>query len=56
MGAYLDTGAGATQPAEAPSLGRRIGRILRLPGVPRRPRWSEIWPSDGGDDENERGA
>jgi acetyl-CoA carboxylase carboxyl transferase subunit alpha len=56
LGAYLDTGAGATQPAEMPSLGRRIGRILRLPGVPRRPRWSEIWPSDGGDDENERGA
>jgi acetyl-CoA carboxylase carboxyl transferase subunit alpha len=56
LGAYLDTGAGATQPAELPSFGRRIGRILRLPGVPRRPRWSEIWPSDGGDDENERGA
>jgi acetyl-CoA carboxylase carboxyl transferase subunit alpha len=56
LGAYLDTGAGATQPAELPSFGRRIGRILRLPGVPRRPRWSEIWPSDGSDDENERGA
>jgi acetyl-CoA carboxylase carboxyl transferase subunit alpha len=28
-----------------PSLRRRIGRLLRLPGVPRRPRWSEIWPS-----------
>ena len=39
-----------------PSLRRRIGRILHLPGVPRRPRWSEIWPSDDSDDESERGA
>ena len=40
---------------EAPSLRRRIGRILRLPGVPRRPRWSEIWPSgeDGTESEDE---
>jgi hypothetical protein len=30
------------------SLRQRIGRLLRLPGVPRRPRWSEVWP--GGDD------
>lgn len=56
VGAYLDTGAGAAHPAEAPSLRHRIGRILRLPGVPRRARWSEIWPSDGTDDESERGA
>jgi acetyl-CoA carboxylase carboxyl transferase subunit alpha len=56
IGAYIDTGAGAAHRVEAPSLGRRIGRMLRLPGVPRRPRWSEIWPSDGGEDENERGA
>ena len=56
MGAYLETGAGPSRPAELPSLRRRIGRILRLPGVPRRPRWSEIWPSDDGDDESERGA
>ena len=56
MGAYLYTGAGAAQPREEPSLRRRLGRILHLPGVPRRPRWSEIWPSDGADDDNERGA
>ena len=56
MGAYLETGSGAGRRPEAPSLRRRIGRILRLPGVPRRPRWSEIWPSDGSDDESERGA
>jgi len=37
------------------TLRRRIGRILRLPGVPRPPRWSEIWPS-GDDDTNENDA
>ena len=56
MGAYLETGAGPIRAPEAPSLRRRIGRILHLPGVPRRPRWSEIWPSDENDAENERGA
>jgi len=56
MGAYLETGAPGGRRAEAPSLRRRIGRILHLPGVPRRPRWSEIWPSGAADDESERGA
>ena len=56
MGAYLETGAGPSRRPEAPSLRRRIGRILRLPGVPRRPRWTDVWPSNGGDDDNERGA
>ncbi|MDQ2673938.1 MAG: acetyl-CoA carboxylase carboxyltransferase subunit alpha [Chloroflexota bacterium] len=56
MGAYLETGAGPSRPPEAPSLRRRLGRILHLPGVPQRPRWSDIWPSDDGDDEHERGA
>jgi len=42
---------------EQPSLRRRIGRLLRLPGIPRRPRWSEIWPSgDDGNDNSEEGA
>ena len=42
---------------EEPSLRRRIGRLLRLPGIPRRPRWSEIWPSgDDGSDRDEGGA
>jgi acetyl-CoA carboxylase carboxyl transferase subunit alpha len=36
---------------EAPSFRRRLGRLLRLPGVARRPRWSEIWPSTDGSDE-----
>ena len=56
MGAYLETGAGSSRPSEAPSLRRRLGRILHLPGVRQRPRWSDIWPSDDGDDEQERGA
>jgi acetyl-CoA carboxylase carboxyl transferase alpha subunit len=56
MGAYLETGATSSRPPEAPSLRHRIGRILRLPGVPSRPRWSEIWPSADDDSESERGA
>jgi acetyl-CoA carboxylase carboxyl transferase subunit alpha len=46
----------AAAPAAEPSLRRRIGRLLRLPGVPRRPRWSEIWPSGEDADNNEEGA
>jgi acetyl-CoA carboxylase carboxyl transferase subunit alpha len=56
MGAYLETGAPSGRRVEAPSLRRRLGRILRLPGVPRRSRWSEIWPSGNAEDESERGA
>lgn len=57
MGAYLEADAEPMQPAEMPSLRHRLGRILHLPGVPRRPRWSEIWPSGApDDDESERGA
>jgi acetyl-CoA carboxylase carboxyl transferase subunit alpha len=55
MGAYLETGAPSSHPPEAPSLRRRIGRILHLPGVPRR-RWSEVWPSDGTDEHTESGV
>jgi acetyl-CoA carboxylase carboxyl transferase alpha subunit len=56
MGAYVETGEGARTAREAPSLSRRIGRILHLPGVPRRPRWSDVWPSDDNDADSERGA
>ena len=56
MGAYLETGAGAHRPPEPPSLRRRIRGILHLRRAPRRPRWSDIWPSDDADDEGERGA
>ncbi|MCC6617740.1 MAG: acetyl-CoA carboxylase carboxyltransferase subunit alpha [Chloroflexi bacterium] len=55
MGAFLETGASGARAPEAPSLRHRIGRILRLQGVPRRPRWSDVWPS-GDDDETEGGA
>ncbi len=55
MGAYLETGAGSSRPPAVPSLRRRLGRILGLPGATR-PRWSEIWPSGTADDESERGA
>ena len=55
MGAYLETGAGSSRPPEVPSLRRRLGRILGLPGAAR-PRWSDIWPSGTADDESERGA
>jgi acetyl-CoA carboxylase carboxyl transferase alpha subunit len=53
LGAYHEAGAPPIQP-EAPSFTRRLGRLLRLPVVPRRPRWSEIWPSgDVNGDEDE---
>lgn len=55
MGAYIETQVGA-KPSEAPTLRHRIGRILRLPGVPSRPRWSDIWPGNDDDDDSERGA
>ena len=53
LGTYTEAGGLAVEPAP-PSLRHRLGRILRLPGVPRRPRWSEIWPSgeDGADGED----
>jgi acetyl-CoA carboxylase carboxyl transferase subunit alpha len=44
------------QPAEEASLRRRIGRLLRLPGVPRRPRWSEVWPTGDDTTDSEGGA
>ena len=54
IGAFREMGGPSVEHG-VPSLTRRLGRILRLSGVPRRPRWSEIWPSgeDGGDTEDE---
>jgi hypothetical protein len=46
----------ALQPAEDGSLRRRLGRLLRLPGVPRRPRWSDVWPSGDDTTDSEGGA
>ena len=56
IGLVRETEAASDQLPPEPSLRRRIGRILRLPGVPRRPRWSEIWPSGEDADSNEEGA
>jgi hypothetical protein len=55
LGAYLETGEGSRGAGEAPTLRRRLGRILHVPGMPR-PRWADIWPSDDADEESERGA
>ncbi len=56
-------GIGLVREAEAapailgePSLRHRLGRLLRLPGAPRRPRWSEIWPSGDDGTDSEGGA
>jgi acetyl-CoA carboxylase carboxyl transferase subunit alpha len=53
IGAYRELG-GPIVEQEPPSWSRRLGRILRISGAPRRPRWSEIWPSgdDGSDSED----
>jgi len=56
IGLVRETEAASGQLPQEPSLRRRIGRLLRLPGVPRRPRWSEIWPSGEDADSNEEGA
>ena len=55
LGLVLEGEAGPVVAAEPPGFRRRLGRLLRLPGVPRRPRWSEVWPSDDGS-EDEGGA
>ena len=57
IGLIRETETASRARVEEPSLRRRIGRLLRLPGIPRRPRWSEIWPSgDDGSDSSEEGA
>jgi acetyl-CoA carboxylase carboxyl transferase subunit alpha len=52
IGLVIEAPGEQAPPVEPVTLRRRIGRVLRLPGVPRPPRWSEIWPS-GEDDANE---
>jgi acetyl-CoA carboxylase carboxyl transferase subunit alpha len=56
MGAYLETPVVTAEQSADGSLRRRIGRILHVPGISRRGRWSDIWPSDDDIDDNERGA
>jgi acetyl-CoA carboxylase carboxyl transferase subunit alpha len=54
IGAFHESEVAPRVAPEMPSLRRRIGRLLHMPGVPRRPRWSEIWPSgDANDGSNE---
>jgi acetyl-CoA carboxylase carboxyl transferase subunit alpha len=55
IGVVREAAAGPAR-LDEPSLRRRIGRLLRLPGAPRRPRWSEIWPSGDDGSESEGGA
>jgi acetyl-CoA carboxylase carboxyl transferase subunit alpha len=56
IGAYLETPVATTaQPGDG-SLRRRLGRILHLPGIPRRGRWSDVWPGDDENEDSERGA
>ncbi len=55
IGVVREVEAGPTAGREELSLRRRIGRLLHVPGVPRRPRWSEVWPSND-ENENEGGA
>jgi len=54
LGVVLEGTAGPAPTVEPPSFRHRLGRLLRLPGVPRRPRWSEVWPS--GDDGSDEGG
>jgi acetyl-CoA carboxylase carboxyl transferase subunit alpha len=56
IGVVNETAVEALQPAEDGSLRRRLGRLLRLPGVPRRPRWSDVWPSGDDTTDSEGGA
>jgi acetyl-CoA carboxylase carboxyl transferase subunit alpha len=56
IGHVRETEAPSALRREAPTLRGRLGRLLRLPGVPRRPRWSEIWPSGDDGNESEGGA
>jgi acetyl-CoA carboxylase carboxyl transferase subunit alpha len=56
IGAYLETPVPTAPPPEDGSLRRRLGRILHLPGISRRGRWSDVWPGDDESEESERGA
>jgi acetyl-CoA carboxylase carboxyl transferase subunit alpha len=55
IGLVLQTEAGPEPEAGEPTLRGKLGRFLRLPGTPRRPRWSDVWPSSDDGEENEGG-
>ncbi|MFN2484830.1 MAG: acetyl-CoA carboxylase carboxyltransferase subunit alpha [Candidatus Limnocylindria bacterium] len=51
IGVYEDLGRRDGQPSrDERALARRIGRLFRLPGARRRPRWSDVWPGGDVDD------
>jgi acetyl-CoA carboxylase carboxyl transferase subunit alpha len=56
VGVFDESDVGQQPAPGEPSLRDRIGRMLRVPGVPRRPRWSDVWPVDSDDEDSERGA
>lgn len=56
IGLVRETEAPSAIAARPPTFRRGLGRFLRLPGVPRRPRWSEIWPSGDDGNDTEGGA
>jgi acetyl-CoA carboxylase carboxyl transferase subunit alpha len=56
IGSFAETAAESVLGEGEPSFGDRLGRILHLPGVGRRPRWSDVWPSGDEPGDGERGA
>lgn len=56
IGLFREAEATDGRALEEQTLRRRLGRLLRLSGVPRRPRWGEIWPSGDDGGESEGGA
>ena len=55
IGAYEDRGARDGAPASDQRFGRRLGRLFRIPGTRRRPRWSDVWPGGEAGDESDDG-
>ena len=53
IGLVIEAEGEAPPPLEPVTVRGRIGRLLRLRGMPRPPRWSEIWPSGEDDGTNE---
>jgi acetyl-CoA carboxylase carboxyl transferase subunit alpha len=56
IGVVREAEVEALQPAAEASLRTRLGRLLRVPGAPRRPRWSDVWPSGDDTNDSEGGA
>src|SRR5688572_22479578 len=56
IGLVIEAEGEAPPPLQPVTLRGRIGRLLRMRGMPRPPRWSEIWPSGDDDDTNEADA